>query len=58
MENSGSHRAESIASQCENPFVNLKRRRDQEGSVHVTHTSKSQSQVGRHISQEQHNKAM
>ena len=34
MANSGSHRAESIASQRENPFANLKRRRDQEGSVH------------------------
>ena len=34
----GSHQAESIASQCENPFANLERRSDQEGSVHATHT--------------------
>ena len=54
----GPHQAESIASQCENPFANLEHRRDQEGNVHVTHTSKSHSRVGSHVSQEQHNKAM
>ena len=58
MANSGSHRAKSIASQRENPFANLERRRDQEGSMHTTHTSKSHSRVGNHVSQEQHNKAM
>ena len=58
MANSSSHQAKSIASQCENPFVNLECRRDQEGSVHVTHTSKSHSRVESHVSQEQHNKAM
>ena len=58
MANSSSHQAESIASQRENPFANLERRRDQEGSMHVTHTSKSHSRVGSHVSQEQHNKAM
>ena len=54
----GPHQAKSIASQRENPFTNLERRRDQESSVHATHTSKSHSQVGSHVSQEQHNKAM
>jgi len=58
MANLGSHQAESIASQHENPFTNLERMGDREGSVHVTHTSKSHSQVGSHVSQEQHNKAM
>ena len=58
MANSGSHQVKSMASQRENPFANLERRRDQEGSVHVTHTSKSHSRVGSHVSQEQHNKAM
>ena len=54
----GPHQAESIASQHENPFANLERRRDQESSVHTTHTIKSHSQVGSHVSQEQYNKAM
>ena len=58
MVGSGPHQAESIASQRENPFANIKCRRDKEGSVHATHTSKSHSRVGSHISQEQHNKAM
>ena len=58
MANSSSHQAESIASQCENPFVNLERRRDHEGSAHVTHTNKIHSRIGSHVSQKQHNKAM
>ena len=58
MVGSGPHQVESIASQHENSFTHLERRRDQEGSVHTTHTSKSHSRVGSHISQEQHNKAM
>ena len=58
MANSGSHQAKSIVSQHENPFANLKRRRDKEGSMHATHTSESHSRVRSHISQEQHNKAM
>ena len=32
--------------------------RDREGSVHTTHTSRSHSRVGSHVSQEQHNRAM
>ena len=58
MVGSGPHQAKSIASQCENPFANLERKRDQEGNVHTTHTSKSHSRVGSHVSQEKHNKAM
>ena len=58
MANSNSHKAESITSQRKNPFANLERRRDQEGSVHVIHTNKSHSRVGSHVSQEQHNKDM
>ena len=58
MANSGLHQAKSIASQRENPFTNLERRRDQDSSMHITHTSKSHSRVGSHVSQEQHNKAM
>ena len=41
MANSDSHQVESMAFQCENPFANLERRRDREGSVHVTHTRKA-----------------
>ena len=58
MVDSSPHQAKSIASQRENPFTNLKRKRDQEGSMHITHTSKSHSWVRSHVSQEQHNKAM
>ena len=46
MANAGSHQAESMASQLENPFANLECRRDREGSVHVTHTNKSHSRLG------------
>ena len=41
MVGSGPHQAESIASQHENPFANFERKRDQEGSMHTTHISKS-----------------
>ena len=58
MVGSGPHQVESIASQCENPFANLERRRDQEGSVHTMYTGKSHSRVRSHVSQEQHSKAM
>ena len=39
-------------------FLNLKNRWDQEGSVHITRTSRSHSRVGSHVSQEQNNRAM
>ena len=37
------HQEKSRRSQQSNPFVNLQQRGDHEGSVHTTHTSKSQS---------------
>ena len=37
------YQAESRGSQHSNPYKSLKRRRGREGSVHTTHTSKSQS---------------
>ena len=58
MVGSGPHQAKSMASQRESSLANLKRRRDQEGSVHTTYIGKSHSRVGSHVSQEQHNKAM
>ena len=54
----GPHQAESMASQHENPFADLERKRDREGSVHIMHTSESHFRVGSHVSQEQHNRAM
>ena len=54
----GPHQQESMGSQQQDDFLNLERKRDQEGSVHTTHTSRSHSQVGSHISQEWNNRAM
>ena len=54
----GPHQQESTRSQRQDDFLNLERRRDREGSVHTTHTSRSHVRVGIHISQEQHNRAM
>ena len=39
-------------------FLNVKRRRDQEVSVHITHTSRSQSQGSSHVSHEENTRAM
>ena len=47
-----------MGSQQQDDFLNLERRRDREGSVQTTHTSRSHSRVGSHISQEQNNRAM
>ena len=44
------HQEESKGSQHSNPFVNLQQREDREGSAHMTHTSKSQSQGKSHVS--------
>ena len=57
------HQAECASSQQQDDFLNLERERDQEkyqeGSVHTSHTSRSHSRVGSHISQRQNsNKAM
>ena len=50
MVGSGPHQQESMGSQQQDDFLNLERRRDQEGSVHTTHTSKSHYRVRSHIS--------
>ena len=44
------HQAESGGSQHNNFVVNLQQRGDHEGSMHTTHTSKSQSQGKSHVS--------
>ena len=57
MVGSGPHRTEPAGSQHQDNFVNLERERDQdkhqEGTVRTTHTSKSYSKRGNHISQKQ-----
>ena len=58
MIGSGSNQAKSMGSQCQNHFRELEQMRDQERSVHTTHTSKSHSQGGSHLSQEKNTKAM
>ena len=58
MVGSGPHQQESTRFQRQDNFLNLEHRRDREGSVHTTHTSRSHSQVRSHISQEQNNRAM
>ena len=58
MVGSGPHQQESMGSQRQDDFLNLERKWDQEGSVHTTHTRKSYSRVGSHISQEQNNIVM
>ena len=47
-----------MGSQQQVDLLNLEHRRDREDNVHTTHTSKSHSRVGSHVSQEQNNKAM
>ena len=58
MVGSGPHQQESMGSQRQDNFLNLEHRRDQEGNVHTTHTSRSHSRVGSHVSQEQNNRPM
>ena len=58
MVGSDPNQAESIGSQLEDYFVNLERRRDREASVHTTHTNKSQSQNGSHLSHEEDTRAL
>ena len=52
------HQAESRGSQHSNPFVNLQERGDHEGSVHTTHTSKSQSRGKSHVSHAKNDRDM
>ena len=54
----GPNREESMGSQCQDHFVNLERRRDQEVSVHTTHTSRSQSRGRSHLSHDENTRAM
>ena len=58
MVGSSSNLEESMGSQHQDHFVNLECRRDQEVSVHTTHTSRSQSSSGSHLSHEENTKAM
>ena len=58
MIGSGSNQAESMEAHRQDHFRELEQRRDQEGSVHTTHTSKSHSRGGSHLSQEKNTKAM
>ena len=55
MVGSRPHREELVGLQREDQFVNLERRRDREvnhpSSVHTSHTSKSHSRTGSHVSQ-------
>ena len=53
MVGSGPHQVESMGSQHQDDFLNLEHRRDWEVSVHTTHTRRSHSQGGGHVSQEQ-----
>jgi len=52
MVGSSPYQQESMGSQGQDDFLNLERKQDREGSVHITHTSKSHSRVGSHVSQE------
>ena len=47
-----------MGSQHEDHFVNLEQRRDREVSVYTTHTSRSQSRTGSHLSHEEDTKAL
>ena len=58
MVGSGPYQQEPTRSQRQDNFLNLEHRRDQEGNVHTTHTSRSHSRVGSHVSQEQNNRVM
>ena len=52
------HQADSRGSQHNDPFVNLERRGDCEGSMCTTYTSKSQSRGKSHISHAKNNRDM
>ena len=53
MVGSGPNQVEYMGAQRQDHFLHLERKRDWEGSVHTTHTSRSQSQGGSHISHEE-----
>ena len=54
----GPNLEEFIGSQWQDHFVNLERRRDREVNVHTTHTNKSQSRKGSHLSHEEDTRAL
>ena len=58
MVGSGSNQAESTRSQRQDHFRELEQKRDWEGSVHTTHTNKSHSRGGSHLSHEKDTKSM
>ena len=63
MVGSGLRQAKSAGSQRQDDFLNLEQERDREkyreGSVQTSHTCRSHSRVGSHVSQKQNsNKAM
>ena len=49
---------ESMGSQHQDHFLNIKRMRDQEISVQTTHTGRSQSRSGSHVPYEKDTKTM
>ena len=58
MQGLGPNQAESRGSQCQDHFCDLEQRRDREGNVHTTHTSRSHSKGDSHLSHEKNTKAM
>ena len=58
MVGSSPHQAESMGSQRQDHFDDLERKKNWEGSVHTTHTSKSQSWGKSHVSHEENARNM
>ena len=58
MVGSSPHQAESMGSQRQDHFNDLEQKRDREGSVHTTHTNKSQSWGKSHIFYEENARNM
>ena len=54
----GPNRGEFVGSHRQDQFLNLKRRRDREISVHIVHSCRSQSRGGSHVSHEENTKSM
>ena len=54
----GLDREEYVSSRCQDHFLNLKRRRDREVSVHTTQTNRSRSQGGSQISHKENTKSL
>ena len=58
MAGSGQDWEESVGFQRQDQFLNLKRKRDRDISVHTTHTSRIQSRGRSYISQEENTKSI